>query len=42
MRQKKAEWLIKDKQTKEEVEAEGLDYDRVKLLNVSALEQEVS
>lgn len=41
MRQKKAEWLIKDKQTKEEVEAQGLDYDRVKLLNVSALDQEV-
>jgi pre-mRNA-splicing factor SYF2 len=42
MRQKKAEWLIKDKATQDAVEAKGLDYERVKLLNVSALEQEVS
>ena len=41
LRQKKAEWLIKDKETKEEIEAKGLDYDRVKLLSVSALDQEV-
>lgn len=42
LRQKKAEWLIKDKETQEAVEAKGLDYERVKLLNVSALEQEVN
>lgn len=42
VRQKKAEWLIKDKMIKESVEAKGLDYERVKLLQVSALDQEVS
>lgn len=41
IRQRKAEWLIKDKETQEAVEAKGFDYDRVKLLSVSALEQEV-
>lgn len=42
VRKQKADWLIQDKAKREAIEAQGLDYDRVKLLNVSALEQEVS
>ena len=42
IRQAKADWLIKDKANREAIEEKGLDYDRVKLLNVSALDQEVS
>ncbi|KAG5673754.1 hypothetical protein PVAND_003774 [Polypedilum vanderplanki] len=40
IRQQKAEWLIKDKAKREAVEEKGIDYERVKLLNVSALEQD--
>lgn len=42
IRKQKADWLIKDKANREAIEEKGLDYDRVKLLNVSALDQEVS
>jgi pre-mRNA-splicing factor SYF2 len=42
IRQAKADWLIKDKEKREAVEEQGLDYDRVKRLNVSALDQDVS
>lgn len=41
IRKQKADWLIKDKANRDAVEEQGLDYDRVKLLKVSALEQEV-
>lgn len=40
IRQQKAEWLIKDKANRDAAEEKGMDYDRVKLLNVSALDQE--
>lgn len=39
-RQQKAEWLIKDKANRDAAEEKGVDYDRVKLLSVSALDQE--
>lgn len=39
-RQEKADWLIKDKANRDAAEEKGLDYERVKMLNVSALEQE--
>jgi pre-mRNA-splicing factor SYF2 len=42
LRKQKADWMIKEKKNREAVEEKGLDYDRVKLLNVSALDQEVS
>ncbi|KAL7024389.1 hypothetical protein ACKWTF_013020 [Chironomus riparius] len=42
IRKQKADWLIKDKANREAIEEKGLDYDRVKLLNVSALDQDVS
>jgi hypothetical protein len=41
IRQQKADWLLKDKEKREAVEEQGIDYERVKLLNVSALEQDV-
>lgn len=37
-RQRQADWLIADEKGREEAAAKGLDYDRVKLLNVSAIE----
>jgi pre-mRNA-splicing factor SYF2 len=40
IRQQKADWLIKDKANRDAAEEKGIDYDRVKLLNVSALDQE--
>ena len=40
IRQQKAEWLIKDRANREAVEEKGIDYNRVKLLTVSALDQE--
>jgi pre-mRNA-splicing factor SYF2 len=40
IRKQKADWLIKDKANREAIEEKGLDYDRVKLLNVSALDQD--
>lgn len=40
IRQQKAEWLIKDKANRDAAEEKGIDYDRVKLLSVSALDQE--
>ncbi|CRK87992.1 CLUMA_CG001778, isoform A [Clunio marinus] len=40
IRQQKAEWLIKDKANRDDAEEKGMDYDRVKLLNVSAQDQE--
>ena len=39
-RQKQVDWMLKDKKSREEAEAIGLDYKRVKLLNISALEAE--
>lgn len=39
-RQQKADWLIKDKANRDAAEERGIDYDRVKLLTVSASEQE--
>lgn len=40
IRQQKADWLIKDKANRDAAEEKGIDYDRVKLLSVSALDQE--
>lgn len=40
IRQQKAEWLIKDKANRDAAEENGMDYERVKLLKVSALDQE--
>lgn len=37
-RQRQADWLIADQKGREEAKAKGLDYDRVKVLNVSAVE----
>lgn len=39
-RKRRAEWTLNDQKAREEAAAKGLDYDRVKLLNVSALEAE--
>lgn len=39
-RKQKADWLIKDKANRDAAEEKGIDYDRVKLLSVSAAEQE--
>ncbi|KAG8225010.1 hypothetical protein J437_LFUL006021 [Ladona fulva] len=39
-RKRRAEWILDDEKKREEVEAEGEDYDRVKLLNVGADEAE--
>lgn len=40
IRQQKADWLIKDKANRDAADEKGVDYDRVKMLNVSALDQE--
>lgn len=37
-RQRQADWLISDEKARTEATSKGLDYDRVKVLNVSALE----
>lgn len=37
-RQRQADWLIADEKGRTEAAAKGLDYDRIKLLNVSAVE----
>lgn len=37
-RQRQAEWLISDEKARKEAQLKGLDYERVKLLNVSAIE----
>lgn len=39
-KRRQAEWLLEDQQKREEVEKEGKNYDRVKLLNISAIEAE--
>lgn len=39
-RKRQAEWLLNDQKARKEATEKGLDYDRVKLLNVSALEAE--
>lgn len=41
-RQAQAEWLINDEKARAEAAAKGLDYDRVKLNNLSAIEAERS
>lgn len=40
IRKQKADWLIKDKANRDAAEEKGVDYDRVKLLEVSAMDQE--
>jgi pre-mRNA-splicing factor SYF2 len=37
-RQKQAEWLINDKKMREAAAEKGVEYDRIKMLNVSAAE----
>lgn len=39
-KQRQAEWLIEDNKLREEAAAKGLNYDRVRALNVSAVEAE--
>lgn len=39
-KRRQAEWLMEDKQKREDAEKQGKDYDRVKLLNISAAEAE--
>lgn len=39
-RKRQAEWLLNDQKARKEAEEKGQDYDRVKLLNISALEAE--
>ncbi|XP_018563678.1 pre-mRNA-splicing factor Syf2 [Anoplophora glabripennis] len=39
-RKRKAEWILNDQKEREEAAKKGEDYDRVKLLNVSAVEAE--
>lgn len=39
-RKRQAEWLLNDQKARKEAAEKGLDYDRVKLLNVSAIEAE--
>lgn len=39
-REEKADWLTKDKANRDAASEQGIDYERVKMLNVSALEQE--
>ncbi|KAI4456588.1 gcip-interacting protein p29 [Holotrichia oblita] len=40
-RKRQAEWLLNDQKARAEATEKGLDYDRVKLLNISATEAEV-
>ncbi|KAM3957905.1 LOW QUALITY PROTEIN: pre-mRNA-splicing factor Syf2 [Aphomia sociella] len=39
-KRRQAEWLVDDQQKRDEAEKHGKDYDRVKLLNISAAEAE--
>lgn len=39
-RQQQAEWMVNDEKEREEAKVKGLDYDRVKLLNVTASDAE--
>lgn len=39
-KRRQAEWLVEDQKKREEAETEGKNYDRVKLLNISATEAE--
>lgn len=39
-KRRQAEWLMDDQKKREETQAQGKDYDRVKLLNISATEAE--
>ncbi|XP_072382636.1 pre-mRNA-splicing factor Syf2 [Diabrotica undecimpunctata] len=39
-RKRRAEWILNDQKEREEAAKEGKDYDRIKLLNVSAVEAE--
>lgn len=39
-KKRQAEWLLEDQQKREEAQKQGKDYDRVKLLNVSAAQAE--
>lgn len=39
-RKRQAEWLLNDEKARKEAAAKGVDYDRAKLLNISALEAE--
>lgn len=39
-KRRQAEWLVDDQKKREEAESEGKNYDRVKVLNISALEAE--
>lgn len=39
-RQRQAEWLVADEKARDEAAKKGLDYNRVKVLNVSAIEAE--
>lgn len=39
-KKRQAEWLTQDQKNREEAQSSGKDYDRVKLLNVSAVEAE--
>lgn len=40
-RKRRAEWLLNDQKARAEAEEKGLDYDRIKLLNISAIEAEM-
>ncbi|XP_073846576.1 pre-mRNA-splicing factor Syf2 [Musca autumnalis] len=39
-RKRQADWLVSDEKAREEAKAKGLDYDRLKLLEVSAIDAE--
>ncbi|XP_063536886.1 pre-mRNA-splicing factor Syf2 [Cydia strobilella] len=39
-KRRQAEWLVDDQKKRDEAESEGKDYDRVKLMNISAVEAE--
>ncbi|CAH0725529.1 unnamed protein product, partial [Brenthis ino] len=39
-KKRQAEWLLEDQKNREEATTQGKDYDRVKLLNISAVEAE--
>lgn len=39
-KKRQAEWLLEDQKNREEAQSDGKDYDRVKLLNISAVEAE--
>ncbi|XP_061398045.1 pre-mRNA-splicing factor Syf2-like, partial [Musca vetustissima] len=39
-RKRQADWILADEKAREEAKAKGLDYDRLKLLEVSAIDAE--